>query len=250
LLTLGLQAAPKPETASRPADTSKSAATDAPASRPYAEIAKLAPPRDGSIRIFVIRHGQSVGNASGDSPKLTEAEKDQLSDQGKKDAAALGAAVKLMGATRLYHSPAVRASQTAEGAWRAAFGDKPPKLVKLDSVGPIALGKSPVEGAPPTSYLVSRWMKGEDPKLEGGESLADVCQRIHKGCEGIYKLAKEAKEPFAVVAHGEVLLAFLAGFDVAELRKLIVKVRVKNGGILAFDLDAAGNATCVGYFTP
>jgi broad specificity phosphatase PhoE len=242
LLTLCLQAVEKPATAPRPADP--------PASRPYTEIGKLAPPKDGCVRIFAIRHGQSVGNASGDSPKLTEAEKDQLSEQGKKDAAALGAAVKLMGVSQVLHSPATRATQTAEGAWRAAFGEAPPKLVKLDSMAPVALGRSPVEGTPPASYLVSRWMKGEDPKLEGGESLAEACQRIRRGCADLYKRSLDAKEPLAVVAHGEVMLAFLAAFDAADLRRRIVSFRVKNGGILAFDLDATGKTALVGYFTP
>ena len=72
------------------------------------------------MRLFLARHGQSVGNATGDDPKLSEKDKDKLTDRGKKDAARLGDAVKAAGVHQLYHSPATRARETADLAAQAA----------------------------------------------------------------------------------------------------------------------------------
>lgn len=225
-------------------------ALELPASRPYAALASLAPPAEGSVRFYLLRHGESVGNATGDDPKLTDAEKDRLTDTGRAQAEALGRAVKLMGVTRLCHSPAARAAQTAEGASRAAFGDGALASVKLDEVAPMSLGKPTGAGASAAAFLVSRWRKGEDPALESGESLAGLCARLRRGVSTLRERAVKSNQPLAIVCHGEVQLAYLCDFDAAELRRLLLMVRIANGSILAFDVDAAQRVRCVGHFTP
>ena len=91
--------------------------------------------------------------------------------------------------------------------------------------------------------------EGEDPKLEG-ESLAEACKRWRAGAADLRKLGSKAKGPLFAVAHSEVLLAFLAGFDVPELRKNILERSVANASVMAFDLGENGAVECVGVFVP
>jgi broad specificity phosphatase PhoE len=248
LTTLLFQAsAPGPQDSREAA--SKPKAFKGPESRPFSDIAKLPKPKEGSIRIFAFRHGQSIGNATQDNPKLSEEEKDQLSDLGKKEAAALAEALRAAAPPQLWHSPARRAKQTAEIAWKAAFPDAPAKIMELEGVRPFQTGKSPKEGTTASRYLVSRWQAGEDPKLEGGESIAELCDRIKKHIIALRIVAgRQSNNSVAFVAHGEVLVSMLANFDAAETRRGMLAFGVRNASAMVFDLDENGGLTLVGYF--
>lgn len=230
------------------APASRGAAESRPAGvHPISELGALAKPKAGTTRVLLVRHGQSVGNATRDDPTLTDAQKDTLSERGKAEAAQAGAALRAAGVARLVHSPNVRARETAEIA-RAAFDSaKAPALVAEPAFRGIAIGKSPVPTLQASQYLGASWQKGEDPKLEGGETLADVAARARDGAK---KLAGEtgAAAPIAIVTHGEVVAAWLAGFEAKAVPYFVSRVKIPNASIAAFDLGPGGEATFLGVY--
>jgi broad specificity phosphatase PhoE len=235
-------------TAQTPPSSRAAGTQSRPESRPYAELAKLRKPKEGSARVYLARHGQSVGNATFDDSKLSEKEKDKLSELGRKEGARLGDAVALADVHQLYTSPAARAKETAElAAERAKVGNP---LRETAAVRPLVPGKTPAAGGSAYAWLVERWRAGEDRKLEGGETLAELCQRLKEGAIELRKLGLTAKAPVFAVAHSEVLLAYLAGFDPVELRKQLVTFGVRNGAVMAFDVGDGGAVEFLGYFVP
>jgi broad specificity phosphatase PhoE len=220
-----------------------------PAPRPYDEARTLPAPRAGAVRIFVVRHGESVGNATRDDPGRSEAEKDRLTDQGRAQARAAGAMLEQCGVVRLCHSPAVRARESAEAA-ATAFVTAPPALAELGAFGPLRFGTAPAGGGTAPALLAAAWRRGADLRLAGGESLADLATRYRSGAVALCQDARSANGPVALFAHGETLLAWLMDFRVEPMLRGIVRIRIQNGAVAAIDLDADGRAVCVGYFVP
>ena len=238
-LSLPMQSAPasRPDAASRPSGV-----------HPISELRDLAKPKTGTVRVLLVRHGQSVGNATRDDPALTEAQKDKLSERGKTEAAQAGAALRAAGVARILHSPKERARETAEIA-RAAFdGAKLPPLAAEPAFGGIEIGKSPIATVQPSQYLGASWQKGEDPKLEGGETLAEIAARAREGAKRIAGDSAAAGAPIAIVSHGEVVAAWLAGFDGKAVPTFLTRVKIPNASIAAFDLAPGGDATFLGIY--
>jgi broad specificity phosphatase PhoE len=234
-LLLAAQSAPASRPTPRP-----------PEPRPFSALAALPPPAPGTLRVYVVRHGQSVGNASNDDPKLRDDEKDRLTERGRAEAEQVGAALRTLGVVRLLHSPAVRGLETATIAARQFEAARTPQLVPAPAFGPLVLGRSPDPGRSALRYLAQQWSQGGDPRLEGGESLADLCARCRKG---LVALARES-QPVAVVSHGEVLLAWCLELESAPLPAALSSFALSNGAIGAFDLAADGVVKCRGLFTP
>ncbi len=223
---------------------------EVPEARGSAEIAKLPAPKAGTVRLFVVRHGESVGNASRDDPNLTDAEKDKLTERGKEEAAAAGVVLAKLGVKKLFHSPAERAKETATLAAAAFEKASRPALAEARAFAPLEMGRSPRFGTPASHLLVAAWRDGEDPRFEGGESLADLAARCAKGVDALRRAAVEAKGPVAVVAHGEVLAAWLLAFDGERMPKTLVSKRLANTAIGVFDVGPKGALTCLGLFEP
>ncbi|HKD99609.1 MAG TPA: phosphoglycerate mutase family protein [Planctomycetota bacterium] len=192
-----------------------------PASRPYAAIRDLAPAPPRSIRLFVARHGESVGNRTKNDPKLSEAEKDKLTDDGRAQAKEIAAALQEIAGervTRLLHSPAVRARETAEIV-SSELASRP-GLREVASFAPLRLG-APSEG----------------------ESLAQFAERCRAGMTYVIHDAQAGS--VLLVAHAETLSAFAA---MAASRELRAVESVPNGAIVAFDVDTKGVLHCLGLF--
>jgi broad specificity phosphatase PhoE len=180
-----------------------------------------------------------VGNATRDDPKLTDAEKDKLTEKGAQQATALGAVLATVAVDRLYTSPANRTVATAESVLKALSTRPGLALVPLPGVGPITLGKAPSEKSPAINSLVASWQAGRDLRLEGGENLADMTARAKKALADIVKSVR-AGQTAVVVAHGEILLSYLCEFDVARTMQALVSYRLPNACILAFDATEKG----------
>ncbi|MFN0206563.1 MAG: histidine phosphatase family protein [Planctomycetota bacterium] len=253
LLAFGLAGS---ESLQNPKKTATKPAAEAfprPEAKPYADLRKLAKQKEGTVRLYLLRHGQSVANASNDDPKLSEAVKDRLTEEGAKQAFAAAEAFKDItpdiNIKQIYHSPAVRATQTAE-ILAKSIGDKIQWELRMESISgiaPLSMGKSPKANVSPGRVLVADWAQGKDTKLEDGESLAEMSARVKKGILEIVKNTNTGGQAIAV-AHGEVLLTTLCSFDVKKTMAAIVSFSFPNAGILAFDIDKDGTFTLAGLF--
>lgn len=88
-------------------------------------------------RVLLLRHGQSAHNAHRGEAPLAEAEGDLLTELGRRQAEAAGAALRGAGVTHLLSSHMLRARETA-GAVGAAVGLEPEVL---DYAGELQLGE-------------------------------------------------------------------------------------------------------------
>jgi broad specificity phosphatase PhoE len=88
-------------------------------------------------RILFLRHGQSAHNAHREEAPLPEVQGDQLTELGREQAEAAGAALREAGITRLLSSHMRRARETAD-AVGAAIGLEPEVL---DYAGELLLGE-------------------------------------------------------------------------------------------------------------
>jgi broad specificity phosphatase PhoE len=66
------------------------------------------------MRFLFLRHGESARNAHTGEEPLTQEQGDVLTERGRAQATAAGAALRGMGITRLFTSPMRRATETAE----------------------------------------------------------------------------------------------------------------------------------------
>lgn len=166
-------------------------------------IADLAPAPVGAVRFFLVRHGQAFSNLDPE-PDLPPAKLDSLTELGQSQSRAAAAALQGQGVRLVVSSPAGRAQGTA-GLIREALGAPP---VRVDErLRPLTLGNGP-DGKPlDWDQRIAAWEAGRDPAPPGGESLEQVGARVRDALNDLAKA--KAGSPIVLVAHGEVIGAFL-----------------------------------------
>ncbi len=157
--------------------------------------------------LHLARHGQSVWNAG---RRFQGAQDVPLSDLGRRQAAALGAALRGRRLVHVYASPMERARETAE----AVVAELGVPLTLMDELRELCLGDwegrtvDEIRALPGDLY--SRWVR--DPVVgcpPGGEALADVQCRVLGAVDAIAAAHPDGDEVL-VVAHGGVISAYLA----------------------------------------
>jgi probable phosphoglycerate mutase len=153
------------------------------------------------MRVFLLRHGESVSNAAVDKVSLPEEEGDRLSPLGRRQAEAAGRRIAEFGVERIITSPMGRARETA-AAVTAATGLEP------------EIWDWTYELREPPEYFRSsgehqqrhRWsnrMKAhpDDPEAAppGGESFADLRRRVMRTQE---RLVADDVDRTLLVGHG------------------------------------------------
>jgi len=141
--------------------------------------------------LVLVRHGEAAGNAAG---VLLGSEDSPLTEFGRIQAAQLAPLVS--GATRLISSPLRRAVETAE-----VLGLELP--VEIDDRW-VEIDYGAYEGRPLKDITPSEWDKWHsDPTRQwsGGESLADVGERVGRCCEDLF-----AHEDSGARARGDVVV--------------------------------------------
>jgi probable phosphoglycerate mutase len=153
------------------------------------------------MRVFLLRHGESVSNAAVDKVSLPEEEGDRLSPRGRRQAETAGRRIAEFGIERIVTSPMGRARETA-AAVAAATGLEP------------EVWDWTYELREPPEYFRSsgehqqrhRWsnrMKAhaEDPEAAppGGESFADLRRRVVRTEE---RLVADDVDRTLLVGHG------------------------------------------------
>lgn len=149
--------------------------------------------------VCVVRHAEAYKNLP--DPPADPALADQLTPTGRAQAAATGAALPRPLA-RVAASPAGRARQTAEDLATGLMVEVWPDL-------------QPLRGDLPWSAREEAWRRGEDPRPEGGESLADGRLRAAKVLDQVRARGGST----VLVTHGDLgplLLGELAGTPLAD----------------------------------
>ena len=196
-------------------------------------LGALAPPLPGTLRVYLVRHGQALSNLD-PTPDLPKEQLDHLTALGQAQADRAGRALAGQEVALVLSSPASRARETAERiatALRAAAPTVEPRL------HPLALGHDP--GGKPLDWdaRIAHWDAGRDPSPPGGESMGQMGARVD---ELVQALAAERRDrTLVLVAHGEVIGAY-----VGRLRGIPAPKRyppdLANGSITVVDVATAG----------
>jgi broad specificity phosphatase PhoE len=142
------------------------------------------------MTLVLVRHGQTAVNAEGRLQGRIDA---PLTDLGRRQAAASGAALVGADVARVVVSPLLRARQTAE-----AFGLPASVPVEVDERW-IELDYGEWDGLPLRSMPTEGWEQWRaDPSFAppGGESLVALALRVRSACDD---LAEDARERCVVV---------------------------------------------------
>ncbi|MBM4416487.1 MAG: histidine phosphatase family protein [Chloroflexi bacterium] len=146
------------------------------------------------LRLLLIRHGQTDGNAAGRTQGRREVD---LNDRGRAQALALAERVRPLQPAALYASPASRAQQTA-AAIAAACGVP---IVTDDRLAEVDHGE--LDGLTGEEMRVRhpdflrRW-RDEDPttlRIPGGESMDEAQQRMRLAIAAIRDAAQRVGAP-------------------------------------------------------
>ncbi len=183
-------------------------------------LATLPPPPAGSLRVYLVRHGQALSNLDPE-PDLPKEKLDHLTERGQRQAETTGAALRGRGIGAVWSSPASRAQETAARV-ASALGTPPAKVEA--QLRPLELGRGP-DGAPlDWDARIVDWEAGRDPSPPSGESLAQLGDRVAafvasmagsssriKGGADAKDNGAKAERPRSVVlvAHSEVIAAYL-----------------------------------------
>lgn len=197
-----------------------------------ASLADLPPISAGTMRVLVVRHGQSVHNLQ-PPPDLPPADLDRLTPLGHVQAHSVGLALRGHGVGLIVCSPMRRTRETAEEI-RTVLGDVE---VRVDErLRPLEIGTNG-EGKPlEWNDRWAEWEFGRDPTPAGGESLGQLGMRV-------FQVILSLKDAYAdrsvvFVSHSEVisnLVGFLEGTSLTGR----FAARIKNGSVTALDSPPA-----------
>lgn len=172
-------------------------------------------------QLYVIRHGQTTCNAAAiiQGPRIDS----ELSEEGRRQAAALGSAFQESNLDVIVTSPMQRARDTAE-ALVAGTGAKvasrvAPELYEID-FGDYC-GRALPEVAEDVAHVVDAWDLGfVDQAFPGGESPVLAQHRIRHVADHLRQQSMDLD--VAVVAHGRInriLLATLMGLPLTDMKR-------------------------------
>ena len=195
------------------------------------------------MRLVLIRHAQSVGNAES---RLQGHADYPLSDAGRAQAALLRERLRAERAGALYTSPLLRAQQTAA---IAADGLGPaitplPAVMEYDFGAVSGLTMAQIREQYPDLAALQRAGTAEDPSWPGEEGREVFRERV---CSALWRLEERHRdETVAVVTHGGPIVVFLLSvLDLAFRRPIpfscdnasisIVQVRDGHGVILSLN---------------
>jgi probable phosphoglycerate mutase len=168
-------------------------------------LAALGPVPAGTVRIYLVRHGQALSNLDPPPPPSAAPHGlDHLTALGEAQAQKVGAVLAGRGVKLVISSPAGRARETSEKI-AATLGLAAPRVDTR--LRPMDLGTDASGKALSWQDREKEWAAGRDPAPPGGESMAQMGARVMTVVKG---LRDEARGGSAVlVAHGEVITAFI-----------------------------------------
>ncbi len=200
------------------------------------ELARLPALPAGAIRVYLVRHAQSLSNLD-PLPPLRPDELDHLSDLGKRQAEATGRALGGAGVSAVLSSPASRARETAAAVARTlglgAAGVDP-------RLRPLALGHGADGRSLTWKDRGAEWEAGRDVRPAAGESLEDVGERVGDLVLGVARSRRGTS--LVLVAHAEVIAAYLGRVRGTPAAKRY-PFSLVNGSISVVDVLPTGSET-------
>ena len=191
-----------------------------------------------TLRLYLVRHGQTDGNADGRTQGLRDV---PLNDRGRRQAAAIGERLRARPLVAVYASPLARSVATAEAiaaphVLEVQYDDR---LVELDQG--LLDGLTGEEMRRDYADFLAQWRDGDpaDLVMPGGESMREAQRRMVAATEAIAAIAarwpegeseaERDREPRAerdqeivVVSHNLATRAFLChalGVPIATFRR-------------------------------
>ena len=159
------------------------------------------------MRVYFLRHGESLSNADPDRIALPEEEGDALSERGERQAEAAADVVAGLGIARIVSSPMGRARQTA-AAVAARTGLEPEIwdwLHELREPSAYPQLSREEQERQRWSNRMSQSPGDPDHRVADGESFADLLGRVERARD---RLAADAIDPTLLVGHG-IFLRFM-----------------------------------------
>lgn len=162
------------------------------------------------MRVYFVRHGESVSNAHAGNDPLDHSESHQLSEKGFRQARSLGKRLSHEGISRIVSSHYKRARQTADEIGKVL---KLPVEVSPD-IHEIVMSQEFYSAESPEARAKFRYRKviGDNPDdpdftLGSGESFSDLVSRVKKFDAFLRK--HSAKDSLLIVGHNGFLSLFL-----------------------------------------
>jgi probable phosphoglycerate mutase len=174
-----------------------------------------------STIVHLVRHGRTTLNAAG---RYRGRADPPLDDEGLRQAAAAGARLADAGLAAVYHSPLLRARQTAEAVGRAAGASitERAELIDIDYGNWEALTPEEAAARDPSAFRTFM----EDPlkaEVPGGESVRSVADRMARAISALVEA--HPGQAIAAVSHE------------LPIRVTVARARGLDGGALwGFDL--------------
>jgi broad specificity phosphatase PhoE len=199
-------------------------------------------PSSRAMRVYFLRHAESVSNADLGVVALPPERGDRLSDRGREQARLAAAHLGDLGVSRVFSSPLNRARETAQPA-----GEELGLAVEtLDSITELreSEGYGELSAEEQKLHRWSVWMAehGHDPdySYRGGESFNDLLGRVRGAKGALEALAEEDGGTLLAVSHGIFLRFFLLdcllgdGFQASHVPRLW-QLRTVNCGLSLFE---------------
>ncbi len=193
----------------------------------------------GSTRFLLVRHGHAFTNLKSPPPWPID-QLDHLTDAGVEQVSRLATALSETPLSAAFSSPAGRALDTA----RLLFPTAPTVDPRLR---PMEIAKKADGGETDFKLYTDAWTKGTDPRIDGGESMRDVGDRVMRLVQERHRAAPGST--VLLVAHSEVTAAFLG-----EVRGIPPASRypwsIPNASVSVVDLGRDGGAILMQGLVP
>jgi broad specificity phosphatase PhoE len=165
-------------------------------------LAALGPVPAGTVRVYLIRHGQAFSNLQ-PPPSPAPRGLDHLTPLGERQASRVGEILAGKGVKLVVTSPAGRARESAE---KIAAGLTAP--VRVDArLRPLDLGNDSAGKQLDWNAREAEWKAGRDPRPPRGESMAQMGERVMAVVKDLR--SEVPGSSVALVAHGEVITSFV-----------------------------------------
>ncbi|MGE0454888.1 MAG: histidine phosphatase family protein [Vicinamibacteria bacterium] len=197
-------------------------------------LAELPDVPAGSLRFYVVRHGQAYSNLSPAPADMKPGELDQLTPQGREQARRSGEVLKDKAIALIVCSPRKRTRQSAEEI-RAALG-RDVEIRVDERLRPLEMGRGSGGRELEWNDRWEQWEFGQDPAPPSGESLEELGQRV---LSVMLELKRSVSgRAVVLVTHSEVV-SNTVGFLRGETLTGRFGVRINNASLTAVESGPA-----------
>ena len=197
-------------------------------------LADLPPIGPDTLRVFIVRHAETHHNVDA-KMEPTSNLYNQITDNGKKQAAVMGEMLKDQPIVAAFTSEIARTKETLALS-------RLPELKHLEAKSdPAFNGIKPgkrEDGTPGNlSWRVELWKKGSDPTPPDGESMREACRRVFERL----RLERSAfGQAIVVVTHGDIQAGLIGSLQTLPPWDRWPKCEAPTGSITVIDVVKMG----------